>query len=77
MFRYRCDQCGTTSPPVGTWAELLAERDTHRRRKHGGHIPDGERLLRRRRHAQVGAVRPVVVLVLIIAVLLLGLITRH
>jgi hypothetical protein len=46
MYRYRCDQCATTSPPVGTRVELTHERDRHRRQAHGGHIPDGERLQR-------------------------------
>lgn len=46
MWRYRCDSCRTTSLPVRTRAEALSERDTHRRRRHGGHIPDGEHLQR-------------------------------
>jgi hypothetical protein len=77
VYRYRCGQCRTTSLPVRTRAELLAERDRHRRRNHGGHVPDGERLLRRRHPAPADTVRPAVVLILILAVLLLGLITRH
>jgi hypothetical protein len=72
VYRYRCGQCHTTSPIVGTWAELLHERDRHRRLFHGGHRPDGEQLLRRRGpRAQPG----LLVLVLMLALLLL-IITR-
>jgi len=46
MYRYRCGQCATTSPVVRTRVEMTRERDTHRRRIHGGHIPDGERFQR-------------------------------
>lgn len=41
-YRYRCELCGTTSPPVHTRAALAGERQDHRDRFHGGHIPDGE-----------------------------------
>ncbi|MGW2866429.1 hypothetical protein [Streptomyces sp. NPDC001205] len=45
-YRYRCEQCRTTSPPVDTRRDVEAERDRHRRRAHAGHIPDGERIMR-------------------------------
>ncbi|MFI5672956.1 hypothetical protein [Streptomyces avidinii] len=44
MYRYRCNQCRTTSPAVHTRPEVEAERDRHRRRAHAGHIPDGEEI---------------------------------
>ncbi|MFD9903893.1 hypothetical protein [Streptomyces sp. NPDC059063] len=44
-YRYRCDQCRTTSPPVLTRAGLADERRQHRRDFHGGHIPDGEHVI--------------------------------
>lgn len=72
MYRYRCGQCRTTSPIVGTWAELLHERDRHRARAHDGHRPDGEQLLQRRRP---GA-RPGVIVLVIAAVLLLLILTH-
>lgn len=46
MYRYRCDQCATTSPTVRTRAEAERERARHRAVVHGGHIPDGEHLQR-------------------------------
>jgi hypothetical protein len=49
VWRYRCDSCRTTSLPVRTRAEALDERDMHRRRRHGSHVPDGEHLQRTRR----------------------------
>ena len=72
MYRYRCGQCRTTSPIVRTWVELLHERDRHRARAHGGHRPDGEQLLQRRRPT----VRPGVV-VLVIGLVLLLLVLAH
>lgn len=44
-YQYRCNRCETTSPEVFTRARLDEERDTHRDRFHGGHIPDGEEFL--------------------------------
>jgi hypothetical protein len=44
FYRYRCEQCRTTSPPTPTRAAAEAEQDRHRRRAHGGHIPDGDRI---------------------------------
>ncbi|MFJ3545434.1 hypothetical protein ACIPQH_25100 [Streptomyces rubiginosohelvolus] len=44
-FQYRCDQCRTTSPPVLTRSGLDDERRRHRRDFHGGHIPDGEKVI--------------------------------
>lgn len=46
MYRYRCEQCATTSPAVRSRLAVEYERDRHRQRFHGGHIPDGERLQR-------------------------------
>ncbi|MFI9026349.1 hypothetical protein [Streptomyces sp. NPDC053560] len=43
--RYRCEQCRTTSPPVLTRSALAIERHEHRRQFHGGHVPDGERVV--------------------------------
>lgn len=51
MYRYRCEQCATTSPVVRTWVAVDHERDRHRRKFHGGHIPDGERVQRTARAA--------------------------
>lgn len=78
MYRYRCGQCGTTSLPVATRAEMLAERDRHRARVHGGHVPDGERLLQRQHRGPAGGeIRPAVVLVVLLGLLLLAAITHH
>lgn len=43
-YRYRCQQCRTTSPPVPTKAAARLERGRHRDQFHGGHIPDGEEI---------------------------------
>ncbi|MCX4550558.1 MULTISPECIES: hypothetical protein [unclassified Streptomyces] len=45
MFQYRCEQCRTTSPSVLTRSSLDEQRQKHRHLAHGGHIPDGERVL--------------------------------
>ncbi|MFD8774521.1 hypothetical protein [Streptomyces sp. NPDC059916] len=45
MYRYRCTQCRTTSPPVLTRSALAQERQSHRVIKHGGHVPDGEQIV--------------------------------
>ncbi|WP_037956944.1 hypothetical protein [Streptomyces sulphureus] len=45
MYRYRCVQCRTTSPPVLTRSALAQERQSHRVLKHGGHVPDGEQVV--------------------------------
>jgi len=67
VYRYRCGQCRTTSPIVGTWVEVLRERDRHRRLFHGGHRPDGEQLLvRRRPPVRPGPVVAVAVLIVIL-----------
>ncbi|MFE3907214.1 hypothetical protein ACFXPY_45110 [Streptomyces sp. NPDC059153] len=44
MYRYRCNQCRTTSPAVRSKREVETERDRHRARAHAGHIPDGEEI---------------------------------
>ncbi|MFC8723713.1 hypothetical protein [Streptomyces bacillaris] len=44
-YQYRCDQCRTTSQPVLTRSGLDEETKKHRRLFHGGHIPDGERVI--------------------------------
>jgi hypothetical protein len=78
VYRYRCDQCRTTSPVVRTRAEALHERDRHRRQFHGGHIPDGEHLQRRRRRGPApGEIRPAAVVVVLLALLLLAWATHH
>lgn len=78
MYRYRCDQCASTSPIVATWVEVLHERDRHRRYAHGGHRPDGEHLQRyRHRGPRRGEIRPVVVLAVLLGLLLLAWITHH
>lgn len=46
MYRYRCQQCRTTSPDVRTEREVRIERDRHRALAHAGHIPDGEQIQR-------------------------------
>jgi hypothetical protein len=74
-YRYRCDQCATTSPTVGTRVELTHERDRHRRIMHGGHTPDGERLQRAARPAADR--KAIVALCALAAVLLLGLLLGH
>ncbi|MFB7747666.1 hypothetical protein [Streptomyces sp. NPDC056132] len=43
-YRYRCEQCRTTSPPMPTRREVEVERDRHRALAHAGHIPDGEEI---------------------------------
>lgn len=73
MYRYRCEQCATTSPTVGTRVEAEHERDRHRRIVHGGHVPDGERLQRAVRHpaSDRTAVAALAVLASILAVAML------
>lgn len=67
-YRYRCEQCTTTSPTVRTRAAVEYERDRHRRIMHGGHIPDGDRL---QRTARAAADRTAVVALCALAVVLL------
>jgi hypothetical protein len=69
MYRYRCDQCATTSPAVRTRLEADRERDRHRRHAHGGHIPDGERLQRTAR--TVASDRTAIIALGVLAFLLL------
>lgn len=76
MYRYRCGQCATTSPTVGSRVELTHERDRHRRIVHGGHIPDGERIQRTARRPAVDRTA-VVALCALAAVLLLALLFGH
>jgi hypothetical protein len=45
-YRYRCQQCRTTSPLLSSRSEAEAEGCRHRAAFHDGHVPDGERLLR-------------------------------
>jgi hypothetical protein len=72
VYRYRCQQCATTSPPVRTRVEAERDRDWHRRAAHGGHIPDGERLQRSTRSA-AGDRTAMVALAVLAAILLLSL----
>jgi hypothetical protein len=44
VYRYRCNQCRTTSPAVRSKREVEIERGRHRNRSHAGHIPDGEEI---------------------------------
>jgi hypothetical protein len=76
MYRYRCDQCATTSPSVRTRVELDRERDRHRWAVHGGHIPDGERLQRSARNPASDRVA-VLALAALAAVLLLTVVAGH
>lgn len=46
LYWYRCEQCATTSPTVRSRLAAEVERDRHRDRVHGGHIPDGEQVMR-------------------------------
>jgi hypothetical protein len=69
MYRYRCDQCATTSPAVRSRVEVEHERDRHRRVLHGGHIPDGERMQRTAR--SVLGDRTAMVAIAVLAVILL------
>lgn len=75
-YCYRCGTCRTTSVPVATKVEQLAERDQHRRRVHGGHVPDEEQLLRRRRPGPADF-RPIALVLVVLVVLLLSLIAQH
>lgn len=43
--QYRCEMCGTTSPGVLGDVAYNRERQNHRTQFHGGHIPDGERVI--------------------------------
>ncbi|MFI2301976.1 hypothetical protein ACH5AL_24480 [Actinacidiphila glaucinigra] len=45
MYRYRCEQCRTTSPAAHSRHELNRHRSSHRDLFHGGHIPDGEHVI--------------------------------
>jgi len=60
---------------VRTRAEVLDVRDAHRRRRHGGHVPDGEHLQRARRRP-VDA-RAAAWAVIVLTALLLLLITHR
>jgi hypothetical protein len=75
MYRYRCGQCATTSPTVGSRVEVEYERARHRRSVHGGLIPDGERLQRAARPAPDRTA--VVALCALAALLLLALLFGH
>ncbi|MFJ4469534.1 hypothetical protein ACIP2X_18855 [Streptomyces sp. NPDC089424] len=45
MKRYRCDDCGSTSPVCMTDGLYQAEARRHRNLAHAGLIPDGERVI--------------------------------
>jgi hypothetical protein len=77
VYRYRCDQCATTSLPVRTRAELHAARDRHRRDFHGGHVPDGEHLLKHRPPLRPADTRAVAWTLAILALLLLAWAIQH
>lgn len=44
-YQYRCEGCKTTSPSVLTRGLAHDERRKHREQFHGGHVPDGERII--------------------------------
>lgn len=73
FYWYRCEQCATTSPVVRSRLAAEVEQNRHRDRVHGGHIPDGERVLRHT--ARPGSDRvalvtlAVIVLVLVVSAL--------
>lgn len=77
MYRYRCAQCRTTSPPVLTRHELARERNSHRVLAHGGHIPDGEQIVKPPRFS-FGALplEQRVVGTLLVAAIVLGILIR-
>jgi hypothetical protein len=54
---------------------MLADRDAHRDQVHGGHVPDGERLLQRRRRP--GDARALVAVGLLLVLPLLVWIAHH
>lgn len=70
-YAYRCPQCRTTSPEVPTKAEARAERDTHRRDFHGGHIPDGEEILEPERMRFVDLPREQKIATVVVALVIL------
>lgn len=43
--QYRCEMCGTTSPGVLGEVAYRREQQAHRDEFHGGHTPDGERII--------------------------------
>ncbi|MGX1301387.1 hypothetical protein [Streptomyces chartreusis] len=45
MKRYRCDDCGSTSPVCVTDGAYWTEARRHRNIAHAGLIPDGERAI--------------------------------
>lgn len=45
LYVYRCRRCRASSPP-GPRREAEAYRQEHRDEKHGGLVPDGERIER-------------------------------
>ncbi|WP_405759491.1 hypothetical protein OG234_13410 [Streptomyces sp. NBC_01420] len=71
-YTYRCAQCRTTSPRVIDYRLVLAERDTHRARFHGGHIPDGESITARQTQswAEAGSLERGLTVALVLVVLL-------
>jgi hypothetical protein len=73
-YRYRCAQCRTTSPELLSRRALHEERDAHRRRFHGGHIPDGEQVLAepRMRLADLPMEQRVGLVILLLVVLVVG-----
>ncbi|MFF5655242.1 hypothetical protein [[Kitasatospora] papulosa] len=72
VYAYRCNQCRTTSPDVPTRANLRGERDDHRRRFHGGHIPDGEEILEEERVRFFDLPREQKIAAVVVALVLLG-----
>ncbi|MFD4315031.1 hypothetical protein [Streptomyces sp. NPDC058548] len=78
MYQYRCEQCRTTSPQVITRHGLDEERAKHRRLFHGGHIPDGEKVLEPERFNFFDLPREQLIFgPLIILVFIVGIAWRH
>lgn len=77
MYRYRCVQCRTTSPPVLTRAALARERQSHRVLVHGGHIPDGEQIVKPRRFSFLDLPREQQIFgTLLVLVIVVGILIR-
>lgn len=68
-YRYRCEQCRTTTHPVHSRDTLDHERRTHRAEFHGGHIPDGEQVIEVRTRPGDLPIQYYVVALVVLAVL--------
>ena len=68
-YRYRCEQCRTTSPRVHGRDAFLYEQHEHRRLFHGGHAPDGEQMIEVRTRLVDLPMQYYVITVIVLAVL--------